>query len=96
MKTTWFANLTCACLALIASPVRAQECGCGQTYRIVHKTVYDQEQVTAYRWTYETVLDERQVTVQRPVIGRDLFLIVNGLVNDAIRLPATAFLSPHR
>ena len=39
----------------------------GQTYRIVYKTVYEQEEITAYRIEYDTVYDQQQVTYQRPV-----------------------------
>jgi hypothetical protein len=35
-------------------------------YRVVCKTVYDEEQVTAHRLVYETALEERQVTTMKP------------------------------
>ena len=37
------------------------------SYRLVYKTVYDQQEVTAYRIEYETQYEDRQVTSYRPV-----------------------------
>ncbi|MFM9067426.1 MAG: hypothetical protein ACKOUR_08875, partial [Planctomycetota bacterium] len=56
---------------LWGSPAYAQTacppCTAQQAYRIVHKTVYDQQPVTVYRLQYETVYDERQVVTRKPV-----------------------------
>jgi hypothetical protein len=49
---------------MVSTEVRAQ--GIYPAYRIVYKTVYDQEQVTAHRLVYETALEERQVTTMKP------------------------------
>ena len=38
-----------------------------QQSRIVYKTVYEQQQVTAYRIEYETQYEQREVTTYRPV-----------------------------
>ena len=46
------------------APASAQ-CGCSAE-RIVYKTVYQQQQVTAYRLQYETVYQQQQVNVSRP------------------------------
>ncbi len=54
--------------AFSAAPAKAQSCGCSTAYRVVCKTIYEQQPVTAYRIEYETVLEQRQVTVQRPVM----------------------------
>ena len=40
---------------------------CGQTYRIVYQTVYEQRQFTAYRVEYETVCEQRPVTTYKPI-----------------------------
>ena len=42
-------------------------CPCGQTYRIVYQTVYEQRQFTAYRVEYETVCEQRPVTTYKPI-----------------------------
>ena len=42
-------------------------CPCGQTYRIVYQTVYEQQQYTAYRVEYETVCEQRPVTTYQPI-----------------------------
>ena len=46
----------------LVSPVRAQ---CGVTYRVVYRTVYEKQPVTAYRLQTETILEEREVTTRR-------------------------------
>ncbi len=57
-----------ACALIAPSVSLAQDgCGCNQAYRIVYKTVYDQEPVTTYRLQYETQMVERPITVQKPV-----------------------------
>ncbi len=40
---------------------------CGQTYRLVYRTVYEQQQHTAYRVEYETVCEEHPITTYKPV-----------------------------
>ncbi len=58
-------------LALAAASAAAQSscpaCIDGQTYRIVYKTVCEQQQYTAYRIEYENVCEERQVISYKPV-----------------------------
>ena len=49
------------CLSL---SVRANDC-C-TSYRVVYKTVYDEERVTAYRLVYETEVEHRKVTTMKP------------------------------
>ena len=44
------------CGFTLAEPVAAQS-PCSQAYRIVYKTVYDQEPVTTFRLQYDTELD---------------------------------------
>jgi len=53
-------------LATAAGSARAQSC-CGPSYRLVYKTVYDQQPVTTYRLQYETVMRQREVTTMKPV-----------------------------
>ncbi|MCE9548620.1 MAG: hypothetical protein K8T25_24350, partial [Planctomycetia bacterium] len=51
---------------LMASPSFAQQC-CEPGYRLVCKTVFDTQQVTAYRLECETVYEQQKVTSYRPV-----------------------------
>lgn len=39
---------------------------CCTPYRVVYKTVYDEERVTAYRLVYETEVEHRKVTTMKP------------------------------
>ena len=50
---------------LFTSVAKAQYDDCSPC-RVVHKTIYDEERVTAYRLTYETALEEREVTTMKP------------------------------
>ena len=47
-----------AVLAALPNPAAAQICGC-TAYRVVCKTIYEQQPVTAFRLEYETVLQQR-------------------------------------
>ena len=49
-----------------SSPVPTFGQDCCSVQRIVYKTVYNQQQITAYRLQYETVIQEQAVTVSRP------------------------------
>jgi hypothetical protein len=44
--------------------VPAQDCY--PAYRVVYRTVYDEQRVVTHRLTYETALEERQVTTMKP------------------------------
>jgi len=55
-----------ALMLLTAAHVQAQTC-CEPSYRLVYKTVYDQQPVTTYKLQYETVMRPREVTTLKPV-----------------------------
>ena len=61
---------TCWAILGVAGTITADDCG--QTYRIVHKTVYRQQPITTYRLEHETVLKERQYSVTKPVWDEEL------------------------
>ena len=68
MKVSSLGAAVVSCALVAPAVTLAQEpCGCSQAYRIVYKTVYDQEPVTTYRLQYETQVVERPITVQKPV-----------------------------
>lgn len=49
----------------MAAPLWAQVV-CQPAYRIVHKTIYEEQPVTTYRLEYETVYQQKQVTSYKP------------------------------
>ena len=70
MNTSWvtrfWGGVFAAVCAVNATGVSAtgQDLSCGQC--LVYRTIYEQEQVTAYRLQYETAVQEQDVVVSRP------------------------------
>ena len=84
-------SIAIAVVASAAAQVAEQSptAACGQTYRIVYKTVCEQRQYTAYRIEHETVCEERQVTTYKPVwetaVRENRYTVARPVMETAVR-----------